>query len=203
LHFQCEKAPACSFGRGFFTALFIPARSSTNPKVSPRARKSNFTAAKFAFAFLPSEVLSSFIRTQFVVGQTGRSVMKIGDWLKSEVEYGRDLADSGWQGARIAAGSILNGEHVGAVLSRSARASWAPTVMGAGVGALCALVAQRRKPKSAALVVMGVVGGFVGFSAGVAWDTRQLSSEIARGALRQIGSTRDSHWLGKHPINFG
>jgi xanthosine utilization system XapX-like protein len=129
--------------------------------------------------------------------------MKIGDWLKSEVEYGRDLAGSGWQGARTAADSMLHGEHVGAVLSRSARASWAPTVMGAGVGALCALVAQRRKPKPAALVVMGVVGGFVGFSAGVAWDTRQLSSEIARGALRKIGSARDSHWLGKHPINFG
>jgi hypothetical protein len=50
---------------------------------------------------------------------------------------------------------------------------------------------------------MGVVGGFVGFTAGVAWRTRQISSEVARGALRGIGSTRDSHWLGKHPINFG
>ncbi len=129
--------------------------------------------------------------------------MKIGDWLKSEVEYGRDLADSGWQGARTAADSIFQGEHVGAVLSRSARASWLPTVLGAGVGALCVFVAQRRKPKPAALVVMGVVGGFVGFSAAVAWETRQISSGIARGALRKIGSTRDSHWLGRHPINFG
>ena len=129
--------------------------------------------------------------------------MKIGDWLKSEVEYGRDLADSGWQGARTAADSMLQEEPVGEILSRSARASWAPTVMGAGVGALCALLAQRRKPKTVAVVAMGVVGGFVGFTAGVAWETRQLSSGIARGAMRKIGSTRDSHWLGKHPINFG
>jgi hypothetical protein len=75
--------------------------------------------------------------------------------------------------------------------------------MGAGVGALCALLAQRNKPKNAVVFAMGVVGGFVGFSAGVAWETRQLSSEIARGAMRGIGSTRDSRWLGKHPINFG
>lgn len=125
--------------------------------------------------------------------------MKIGDWLKSEVEYGRDLADSGWQGAR----SALLDKPVGEILSQSVRASWAPTVTGAGVGALCALLAQRRKPKPIVLVVMGAVGGFVGFTAGVAWETRQLSSGIARGAMRNIGSTRDSHWLGKHPINFG
>ncbi len=129
--------------------------------------------------------------------------VKIGDWLKSEVDYGRNLADSGWQGARSAYGSMLRGEPVGTILSRSARASWAPTVMGAGVGALCALVAQRSKPNTTAVVAMGVVGGFVGFTAGVAWETRQLSSGIARGAMRNIGTTRDSHWLGKHPINFG
>jgi len=98
---------------------------------------------------------------------------------------------------------MLDGKPVGAVLSRSVRASWAPTVMGASVGALCALLAQGSKPKNTVVVAMGVVGGFVGFSAGVAWETRQLSSGIARGALRGIGSTRDSHWLGKHPINFG
>ena len=125
--------------------------------------------------------------------------MKINDWLKSEVEYGRDLADSGWQGARTA----LLGKPVGDILSHSVRASWAPTVMGAGVGALCALVAERRKPRPAVVIVMGVVGSFVGFAAGVAWETRQLSSGIARGAMRNIGSTRDSHWLDKHPINFG
>ena len=89
------------------------------------------------------------------------------------------------------------------ILSRSARASWAPTVMGAGFGALCGLLAQRRKPKTSSVVAMGVVGGFVGFTAGVAWETRQLSSGIARGALRNVSSTSDSHWLGKHPIDFG
>jgi hypothetical protein len=129
--------------------------------------------------------------------------MKIGDWLKSEVEYGRDLADSGWQGARTARDSMLQGEPVGAIFGRSVRASWAPTVLGAGMGALSALLIQRRKPNPAAVLALGVVGGVVGFTAGVAWDTRQLSSGMARGAIRKIGTARDSHWLGKHPINFG
>lgn len=129
--------------------------------------------------------------------------MKIGDWLKSELEYGRDLADSGWQGARTAADSMLQEEAVSELLTRSARASWAPTVLGAGLGAFCGLLAQRRKPNNAAVVALGVVGGFVGFTVGVAWETRELSSGIARGAMRKIGTTRDSHWLGKHPINFG
>lgn len=129
--------------------------------------------------------------------------MKIGDWIKSEVEYGRDLADSGWQGARSAYDSVLQGEQVGAVFSRSARASWVPTVMGVGVGALCALLADRRKPNPTVVAIMGTVGGFVGFTAGVAWGTRQLSSGIARGAMREMNPIRDSHWLDKHPIDFG
>jgi hypothetical protein len=65
------------------------------------------------------------------------------------------------------------------------------------------LAAQHRKPRPAAVIAMGVVGGFVGFSAAVVWETRDISSGIARGALRRIGTTRDSRWLGKHPINFG
>jgi hypothetical protein len=129
--------------------------------------------------------------------------VKIGEWLKSEVGYGRDLADSGWQGARTARDSMLNGEPVGSVLSQSARDSWAPTVLGASVGAFCGLLAQRRKPNPAVVAVMSIVGGCVGFTAGVAWETRQLSSGMARGAMRKMGSTRDSRWLGKHPINFG
>jgi hypothetical protein len=127
----------------------------------------------------------------------------MGNWFKSEVEYGRDLAGSGWLGARTAWDTVVQTEPVSKLFSRSVRASWAPTVMGASVGALCALLVQRRKHSAPAAVALGVVGGVVGFTACVAWETRQISSEVARGAMRQMNSTRDSHWLGKHPINFG
>ena len=73
----------------------------------------------------------------------------MGNWLKSEMEYGRDLADSGWQGARTAWDTVLQTEPVSKLLSRSVRASWAPTAMGIGVGALCALLVQRRKANPA------------------------------------------------------
>jgi uncharacterized membrane protein YebE (DUF533 family) len=129
--------------------------------------------------------------------------MDMGNWLKSEMEYGRDLAGSGWQGARSAWDSVLQTEPMGKLLSRSVRASWAPTAMGVGVGALCALLVQRRKTNAAAAVALGIAGGVVGFTACVAWETRQISSEDARGAMREIGTTRDSHWLDRHPINFG
>ncbi len=129
--------------------------------------------------------------------------MKIGDWIKSEVEYGRNLAGSGWHGARNAAGSLLEAEGVRDVLGRSVRASWVPTAIGAGVGAVCALIAGGKRPKAGAIAAMSVAGGVAGFAAGVAWETRELSGGIARGAIRGIGTTRDSHWLSKHPINFG
>jgi uncharacterized membrane protein YebE (DUF533 family) len=127
----------------------------------------------------------------------------MGNWLKAEMEYGRDLADSGWQGARTAWDTVVQTEPVSKLLSRSVRASWAPTAVGIGVGALCALLVQRRKANAAAAVALGVAGGVVGFTAFVAWETRQISSEVARGAMRHMSSTRDSHWLDRHPINFG
>jgi len=130
--------------------------------------------------------------------------MNVGSWLQSEMEYGRDLADSGWQGARAAWDSAKQTEEIEQVLSRSVRAAWAPTLVGAGVGAFCALLMQRRKSTSPAVALsLGVAGGLLGFAAGVAWETREISSEVARGALRQMGTTRDEHWLEKHPINFG
>lgn len=129
--------------------------------------------------------------------------MEMGTWFKSEVEYGRDLADSGWQGARAAWDTAVQAEPVGEMLSRTVRASWAPTVMGAGLGALCAVLVQRRKTSAPVAIALGIAGSFVGFAAGVAWETRQLSSDVARGAMRQMGTTRDSHWLQKNPISFG
>jgi hypothetical protein len=129
--------------------------------------------------------------------------MNVGEWLKSEVEYGRDLADSGWAGARSAWDNVTQTEPVGSMLTRSVRASWVPTMMGAGVGALCALALQRRKMNTPAVLAVGMVGSFLGFTVGVAWETRQISSEVARGAMREIGTARDSRWLEKHPINFG
>ena len=129
--------------------------------------------------------------------------MSFTHWLRSEMEYTRDLADSGWHGARSAWENLSEEEPVSEVLSRSARNSVAPTLMCAGLGALCALLIQRGRRNRPVAVVLGLAGGFLGFSAAVAWGTRELSSEVARGAWREMSTTRDSHWLDRHPINFG
>jgi len=131
-------------------------------------------------------------------------LMSFSTWLRSEVEYTRDLADSGWSGARSAWENLSEEEPVAEVLSRSARKSVAPTLLCAGLGALCALALQRRgKPNRDVALALGIAGGFLGFAAAVAWETRELSSEVARGAWRKMATTRDSHWLDRHPINFG
>jgi hypothetical protein len=67
----------------------------------------------------------------------------------------------------------------------------------------CALLIRRGKPSRPVALALGIAGGFLGFSAAVAWETRELSSEVAREAWRQMSTTRDSHWLDRHPINFG
>jgi len=113
----------------------LPSPFCACPKLCARREKRNPPPPMFSFSFPPSEVLSSFICRKFIGRQRRWPAMKIGDWLKSEVEFWRDLANSGWQGARTASDSILQDQPVGRILGRSARASWAPTVMGAGVGA--------------------------------------------------------------------
>ena len=130
--------------------------------------------------------------------------MSFSTWLRSEVEYTRDLADSGWHGALSSWEHLSEEQPVSEVLTRSARASVAPTLMCAGLGALCALALQRgSKPNRGVALALGMAGGFLGFTAAVAWDTRELSGGVARGAWREMAPVRDSHWLDRHPINFG
>jgi hypothetical protein len=54
----------------------------------------------------------------------------------------------------------------------------------------------------AVIYVFGLLGGAVGFGAGVVWKSRRLVASAANSALRNIGKVRDEHWLTKHPINY-
>jgi len=129
--------------------------------------------------------------------------MDIGDKIKSGMGYAGDLADTGWKGARDAGSAALKGEPVGRVLTRSAQASWTSTLVGAAVGALVGYLVNTRKPSISRVAACAVIGGTVGFGTGLAWETRELSSGMARGAMRNINKARDQHWLATHPIDFG
>jgi hypothetical protein len=50
--------------------------------------------------------------------------------------------------------------------------------------------------------VFGLLGGAIGFGAGIAWENRRLAASAASGALRNIGRVRDEHWLERHPIDY-
>lgn len=122
--------------------------------------------------------------------------MALETWLKSEVEYGGELVRCAVAGARTA------GEPVGAVLARSARASWPWLTVGASIGLLASCLGNRRKSRAGAAVCGVLLGAAVGFSANVAFSTRQLAEDSVRGAMRNINGVRDAHWLAKHPIDY-
>lgn len=127
---------------------------------------------------------------------------ELGAWVKSSLDYGRKLVDSGIEGARSSRDTSLGAKPVAMVLSRSARDSWGPAVIGASIGVLSAYL--QRKHRHARAVAMGytLLGAVVGFGTGMAWGTRRLTGTVVRGAKKGIDAVRDEHWLERHPINY-
>ncbi len=130
-----------------------------------------------------------------------RAGMKFDDWLKSEVEYGRALMHSAVKGARTGREQALSSERMSAVLNRSARLSAAAGAVGASLGLIAVYVGMKRKSVRSA-VGFGLVGAFVGFTSSMAFCTRELTGGMAHGALAQMNTVRDAHWLARHPIDY-
>jgi hypothetical protein len=122
-------------------------------------------------------------------------------WLKSELEYGRDLIHSAMQGARSAGEHALATEPVSTMLARSARASWPWAAVGASVGLLAVYPARKHESIRNGLL-FGVLGAVIGFGTNVVLSTRPLTGEMVHGAVRNINTMRDAHWLAKHPIDY-
>ena len=122
-------------------------------------------------------------------------------WLKSGIAYGWDLLRSAVEGACSAGEQIREEESPRSVLLRSARTSLAPSVAAASLGLVAGYWATKRKPAHSA-VAFGLLGAVVGFTAGMAWSTRRVTGEIARGAIKKVDATRDAHWLTKHPVDY-
>lgn len=127
--------------------------------------------------------------------------MDLHKWSKSNTDYGRELLHSGIEGARSGGEAFLNGESLTPFLSESVRSALKPAALGACIGVLGSYPGSREKSISRTLAY-GLLGGAIGFGAGVAWESRRLSVSVAGGALRNIGKVRDEHWLTKHPIDY-
>ena len=120
-------------------------------------------------------------------------------WLKSRLEYGHDLIHSAAEGARSAGEHALATEPAGTVLARSLGASLPWAAIGASAGLL---YSARKHELIRNQILFGVLGGIIGFGTNVALSTRQLTGEMVHGAVRNINTVRDAHWLAKHPIDY-
>lgn len=128
-------------------------------------------------------------------------IMTLDEWLKSGIEYGCELVRAAVQGARVAEDEMLEGKSRRALLMRSARSSLVPTATVASLGLLAGYLGTRRKPALNA-VGFGILGAAIGLAGGVAWSTRHMTEEVARGAIKKISATRDAHWLSQHPVDY-
>ena len=127
--------------------------------------------------------------------------MGVGEWVKSNVDYGRRLVDSGIDGARSGQEEFLNGEPLTPFLGESVKGALVPAAIGVCVGVLAGYPFWRRK-SSVATLAYGLLGGAIGLTTGMAWKSRHLSASVAGGAWKSMGKVRDEQWLTKHPINY-
>lgn len=126
--------------------------------------------------------------------------MPLHSWLKSNVDYTRKLVHSAAEGAHSGEGAFLHGEPLGSFLSVSARSAFKPAMVGAFLGAMSAYSSARPRPTRA--FVYSVLGCAIGFGAGFSWKSRRLGASVASSAWKQIGHTRDEHWLEMNPIDY-
>ena len=122
--------------------------------------------------------------------------------VKSNLEYGKELMESGLVGAREARKAVLEADGTSDILAVAAEQSWQAASFGVLAGAILGALADDRKPVRG-VIAGGILGAVLGFGGSFAWKTRPLTSAMAREAGKRIGTTRDKHWLSKHPINYG
>jgi len=128
--------------------------------------------------------------------------MYLDEWLKSGLEYGWDLLCSAVEGARSVEERMSEEGHSGAVLRRSAINSLGSSVAVASLGLAAGYLVSRRKSGHRAAAALGIAGALIGFAGGMAWGTRHMTGDIARGARKGIDATRNAHWLTKHPVDY-
>lgn len=121
-------------------------------------------------------------------------------WLKSEAKYGRDVLHAGIEGSRSGREAFLKGRPLTPYLNESVCKALVPAAIGACIGMLGSVTQRNR---SAGRVLAGaLLGGAMGFAVGIAWESRGLTRNAVRGAVKQIGKVRDEHWFERNPIAY-
>jgi len=127
--------------------------------------------------------------------------MNFVEWSKSSVDYGQKLVSSAIKGAREGEDRFLQNKRFAPYLSTSARQAVVPAIVGAYFGAFGGSLGRRRS-SAARTIACGLLGGAIGFGAGLIWDNRELGASVAASAWKKISRTRDNRWFEKNPIDY-
>jgi len=128
--------------------------------------------------------------------------MSVSERIKSNLAYGKDLVESGIEGANEARKASLESAETTDMVTAAAQESWQAAAVGALAGAILGVLADDRKPVRG-VIAGGLLGAAVGFGGRFAWKTRPLTGAMAREAGKRIGAARDEHWLSENPVNYG
>ena len=127
--------------------------------------------------------------------------MNFMEWSKSSADYSRKLVDSAIEGARTGEGKFLKAEPLAPFLNESARRALRPAVVGTCLAVLSGYLRNNRRftPR---VLAGGLLGGAIGFGAGMIWENRELTASVVSSAWENIGKTRDEHWFENNPIDY-
>ncbi|MBA3973724.1 MAG: hypothetical protein C0504_05830 [Candidatus Solibacter sp.] len=128
--------------------------------------------------------------------------MSVSESIKSNLAYGKEIVESGMEGAAEARKAALESAGNADMVTAAAQGSWQAAALGAMVGAILGVVADDRKPVRG-VIAGGLLGLAAGFAGSFAWKTRPLTGAMAREAGRRIGAVRDGRWLAENPVNYG
>jgi hypothetical protein len=127
--------------------------------------------------------------------------MKVREWSKSEIDYGRKLLNSGLEGARSGREEFLHGESLAPFLDKSVPSALGYAVAGGCIGLLGSYL-QNRHQRPSKTFAFGILGGAIGLCVGVVWGNRRLEASVVSAAWKNMGRTRDEHWLERNPIDY-
>ena len=126
--------------------------------------------------------------------------MTLQQWLESEVKYGRKVLDAGLEGTRSGREAFLNGRPLTPYLNNSVCKALTPAAIATCIGALGGAINRSRSVGR--ILTFALLGGAVGFAAGLVWENRHLTANALWGARKAIGTVCDEHWLERHPIDY-
>jgi hypothetical protein len=127
--------------------------------------------------------------------------MTVQQWSKSEVEYGKKVWHSGLEGARAGREAFLHGRSLTPFFYDSVRKAVKPAAIAACLGAVAGCCEHQHQARSR-LLIFSLVGGAIGFCAGLAWESRSLTASVMSGAAQGIDQVRDEHWFETHSIDY-